>query len=245
MMKTIALMLVALLFVGCTDESSRVTSEAEPEAPVTRDELIALRAGVPFAPEQYLARRETYRLFGVELGDGTLPKTAIVADTKTWSTRIWKEGDLVGRGLRVVAIADGRVDLVDARGATLSLARGKDISLRVARHELDVVAAPLGKHRLRIDSAAARAALEGHGAGATAEKVDLFGGPALKLGPLEPGGLFAEAGFREGDLLLAYDGSPVTDGTLDELAAALTREGAIPRVRVFRAGASIDLTFVR
>jgi hypothetical protein len=245
MMKTTALMVIAVLFVGCTDESSRAISEAEPEAPVIRDELIVLRAGVPFASDQYQARRETYRLFGIELGDGTLPKTAIVADTKTWSTRTWKEGDLVGRGLRVAAIADGRVDLVDARGATLSLARGEDLSLRVARHELDVVAVPLGKHRLRVDSAAARAALEAHGAGATAEKVDIFGGPALKLGALEPGGLFAEAGFKEGDLLLAVGEDPVTEGTLNELAAALAREGEIPRVRVFRAGASIDLTFVR
>lgn len=194
--------LFAVLLVACT--------QAEP--PVTSDELVAPRPAKTFDPTDYAAEVETYRLLGIERGDGTLPRSAIVADTKTWSTHTLHEGDLLGRTARVHTIDDRGLTLARTTD-TLRLERGRDLTLRVAHHRLDVVATPRGNHRHTLNVDAAREARSSHGVGAATEPVEVWDRHFTKITTLDPEGLLAKAGFHEGDLL---------EISLEDLAEILT-----------------------
>lgn len=220
-------------------ESKETLRPAPPVSPiaVTRDEVIATRDGARFDPAEYLATETTYRLFGVELGDGTAPKRAIVAETKGWATHVLEEGTLFGRGIRVVRIDESGVTLARPDGVTTTLAPGKEIALRVVRHRFDVASRALGKDRYELDTAAARAAST---AMPTSEKAELYGQPVVRLGVVPQGSLLDVAGFREGDLIASLDGAPAADATVAELARALTDGRPSVEVRVYRNGIGAD-----
>jgi hypothetical protein len=210
----------AVLLAACT---------ADP--PVTQEELVEPRQG-RFDPTDYTAQTETYRLLGIEAGDGILPRSAIVADTKTWSTKALHEGERVGRSARIQSIDDQGVTLARTTD-TLRLERGHDLTLRVARHRLDVVSTPLGKHRHAIDPAAAKAALDAHGAGVRTEPVTIWDRTGERITQLDPEGLFAKAGFEENDLVLA---------PLDPIATTLAESGELA-VEIVRHGTPMRLEF--
>jgi hypothetical protein len=248
--RSVALAIVASCsaLAGCEiDPSARTTTKTDPAAdrsadeipasPVTPDEVLEPRSG-SVHPADYVATEGHYRLFGVELGDGTRRRAAIIADARGWSTRAYEEGEPLGRGMRVAKIDERSVTLHGAHGDVV-LEPGLDVRLRVVRHRLDVVARPLGRHRFALDAAAARAAPD---ILPSFERRDLQGAPVLKLGPVVPGSLFAEADFREGDLVAVTEGSS-GEAALADIARAL-RDGRTPvSVRLYRAGVPLDRTY--
>ena len=144
--------------------------------------------------------------------------------------------------MRVAKIEAARVTLHGAQG-DIVLEPGSNVSLRVVRHRLDLVARPLGRHRYALDTAAARAAWDSGHRLPSYEQVELYGGPMLKLGPVPPGSLLAEADFREGDLIAAVDGRAVVATTLDDLARGLTDGRPSMTVRVYRGGVPLERSF--
>ncbi len=67
--------------------------------------------------------------------------------------------------------------------------------------------------------------------------------PVLKLGPLEPGGLFAAADFREGDLIAAVEGAPAGSETIAAIVTGLTDGRSRLDVKVYRGGVPLDRSF--
>ncbi len=250
---TVALSVLTLFASACSVEptpkpssqrdpaSERAADDPPPAAPVTRDEIVDPRQGVVLDPSDYVATEGAYRLFGVEEGEGA--PSAIIAEVKSWSTRPYREGDAIGRGLRVARIEPTKVTLQGARG-DIVLEPGANVKLRVVRHRLDVVARPLGRHRFALDSAAARATWEGNRALPSFDALELFNGPVLKLGAVPPGSLLAETDFREGDLIAAVDGAPAGPTTLDEIARGLTDGRPSMTVRVYRGGVPLERSFI-
>lgn len=249
-----ALLGTAIALSACSAEERTQTatrSEAvgdraadDPAAlPVTPDEVLEPRDGEPrdgrVDVENYVATESPHRLFGIELGDGTSPPQAVIADVRTWSTRSYREGELVGRGMRIDRIDERTVTFHSVRGDVV-LSPGDTVTLRIVRHKLDIVARPLGKNRFALDTAAARAARD---ALPSFEQAELYGGPVLKLGEVAPGTLFAEADFREGDLVAALDGVPANESTLAEIRRALTDGRPSVNVRIYRGGIPLDRTY--
>lgn len=218
----------------------RAVADAPAPSPVSTDEILDPRRGAVIDPGEYVATEGSYRLFGIEQGEGS--PSAIIAEVRTWSTRPYREGEAIGRGLRVAKIDSDRLTLHGARG-DIVLEPGSNVHLRVVRHRLDVVTKPLGRHRHAVDPAAARAAWEGDRSLPSYETAELYGGPVLKLGPVPAGSLFAGADFREGDLVAAVDGAPAGPASLDEIVRGLTDGRPSMTVRVYRGGVPLERSF--
>jgi hypothetical protein len=243
-----ALLGTVIALSGCSAEERTQTTRSEavgertaddPAAlPVTPDEVLEPRDG-RVDVENYFATETPHRVFGIELGDGTAPPQVVIANVRTWSTRSYQEGELVGRGMRIARIDERTVTFHTAHGDVV-LSPGDTVKLRIVRHKLDVVARPLGKNRFALDTAAARAARD---VLPSFEQAELYGGPVLKLGEVAPGSLFAEADFREGDLVTELDGVPANESTLAEIRRALTDGRPSVNVRIYRGGIPLDRTY--
>ena len=212
-----------------TETSKTVPSGPTKSAtPVTPDEILIIRGSERAVKDtaEYGATDGTYRLYGVD-GD-----RATIAEIGTWTTRQYKVGDAFGRGLVVSAITESGVTLHGAH-ADVTLTPGVDADLRVIRHDLDVVAQPLGKHRFNLSRNAAKAALDTNPARPATEKVDLYDQSMLKLGAIPADGLWAKADFLEGDLVATVTGVGAMDDALAAIETALTTD------------AKLDLTLYR
>jgi hypothetical protein len=241
---------LTLFVTGCTGEpADRTATQShsvgerradDPKAsPVTPDEVLEPREGSKFDMGDYVATEGPFRLFGIENGDGTRARTAIIADAKGWSARAYAEGQSVGRGMKVAKIEDGKVTLRGAHG-DLVLGASANVKLRVVRHRLDVVARPLGKHHYALDTAAARATKT---VLPSFESAELYGGQVLKLGPIEPGSLLAEVDLREGDLLTVPEGTASGEAALDEIKSALTDGRPQVVIHLVRGGIPTERTY--
>jgi hypothetical protein len=211
-----------------------------PAAPPTREEVIAPRDDGPINADDYVASETTFRLFGIENGDSSQGRGATIANKRDWSTKTYHRGDLIGRGMRVSRIDDASVDLEAAAGTT-RLDVSVDTPVRIIRHRLDVIAEPLGRNYYVVDTEAARAAdprLPSY------QAKNVYGVPALQLGPIDEETLFYGCDFREGDLVSAVDGRPVDGGSLRAIAQGLTDGRPQLLVRVIRGGAPADRTYV-
>ncbi len=242
--------LLSVLTAGCDSgqrSASSTSRDDEPivvppepaTSPVRADEILAPREG-SLDLADYVATDVTLRLFGVELGDGSRPPSAVLADTTTWATRSYEEGALVGRGWRVDAIGPDVVRLRSSSGTT-ELRPGEDVRLRWVRHLDDRVARSLGRHRYVLSLRAARAAEEV--VVVDPEIVEIYGRRAWRLPPLHERSLLAAAGFREGDLVVEVNGVEVDRGAPGALRSALL-SGDAARVRVVRAGVPLVLRYV-
>lgn len=250
MNKLAALLLLSACTVGCADGSKSVgsgdqassatdrstdTSKTLPSGPtksttpVTPDEVIDFRGGErSINATDYSATDGTYRLYGVD-GSNEGP-TATIAELGTWITRQYKVGDSFGRGLVISKIDDTGVTLHGAH-SDVRMNVATDTDLRVIRHDLDVVAQPLGKHRFNLSTPAARAARDTNPARPSVETVDLYDQKLQKLGAIPAGGLWAAADFREGDLVVGD-----SESALVQIETALTDGRANVDVTVYRGG---------
>lgn len=260
-MKTIktlsALFLLSTFAVGCADGSKTSTSEqtvAETErtlpgrkpsaTPVTADEIISFKEGNKSTTDttEYAATDSAFRVYGIEAGDGTVPASATITEVGLWTTRTYRVGDAIGRGFVVSKIEESGVTLHGAQ-ADVKMPVAVDTNLRVIRHEHDVVAQPLGKHRFLLDAVAARGALETAPARPAAEAVTLYEKPMLKLGDVAPNGLWASADFRKGDLIALVDGKPADEHSLDAIETALTDGRAKVAITIYRGGVDFNRTY--
>lgn len=259
--------LSALLFLsacttmtGCADGSKNVGSTEQPSSsstdttksttlpagptksttPVSPDELIDFRGDQRSTnTTDYGATEGTYRLYGVDGVPGA--QTAMIAELGTWITRPYKVGDAFGRGFVVSKIDDSGVTLHGAQ-ADVQLTIGNDADLRVIRHDLDIVAQPLGKHRFNLSTPAAKAALDTNPARPAAEQVDLYDQTMLKLGAIPAKSLWAGADLREGDLIAQVDGKPVVSANVQNV-----REDALAGIETALTDGrkKLDLTIYR
>jgi len=218
-------------------------STDNPPATVAPSEVIAPRGDSPTVdPTDYLASQVPYRLFGTGKGDGATGASAVIADAKTWSTRSYHVGDTVGRGLKVKAIGEHSVTLHSATADIVLNAGASSTSLRVIAHKLDLAVTSLGKMTYRLDMktvAKVPVVLP------TVEKTTVYGETALRLGPVQPDTLLAQADFKEGDLLAGIDGAAVGDDGLEQLKNGLTLGTDTLLVKVIRDGAAYDRTYLK
>jgi hypothetical protein len=249
-----ALLLLSACTAGCADgtksagtaeqsSTSTDTSKALPSGPtksatpVTADELLDPRGGERSADtSEYGATDGTYRLYGVD-GD-----RATIAELGTWTTRQYEVGDSFGRGLVVAKIGADGVTLHGAH-ADVTMAVGADVNLRVIRHELDVVAQPLGKHRFRLSTPAAQAALDTNRARPSVEAVTLYDQPMEKLGAVPASGLWAATDFRAGDLIATVDGKPADADVLSAIETGLTDGRRKLDVTIYRGGVAFHRSY--
>lgn len=253
-MKLGLLPLAILALAGCNSSPSSTqtapsdVTQATPAdsgddrvAPVAPSEVIAPRGDEnDVDPTDYLASLVPYRLFGTHKGDGVRGPAAVIADAKTWATKTYRIGDTVGRGLVVAAVDEHTVTLRASAGSVV-LSAGADKPIRFIAHKLDLAVRALGKQTYRIDLAALRQV-------ATTvppfEQADIYGETALRLGPVAPDTLYAQADFQEGDLLATIDGAPIgTD--LERLHHALVDASGTVVVRVVRNGVPLERTYIK
>jgi hypothetical protein len=218
-----------------TDTSKTLPSGPTKSAtPVTPDEVIDPRGGARSAnTSDYGATDGTYRLYGVD-GD-----RATIAELGTWITRQYEVGDAFGRGLVVSKIDASGVTLHGAH-ADVRMAIGADTDLRVIRHDLDVVAQPLGRHRFNLSTPAAKAALDTNPARPSAETVSLYDQSMQKLGAIPAHGLWSAADFREGDLIATIDGKPAAADALVRIETGLTDGRKELDVTIYRGGVAFN-----
>ena len=257
-MKLGLLPVLALVFVaGCNSSSSDAaattpssingaapsTSATTPPTTVAPSEVIAPRGDSSTVdPTDYLASQVPYRLFGTGKGDGATGASAVIADAKTWSTRTYRVGDTVGRGLKVKAIAEHSVTLHSATADIVLNAGASSTPLRFIAHKLDLAVTSLGKMTYRLDM---KTVAQVPVVLPTAEKTEVFGETVLRLGPVQPDTLLAQADFKEGDLLAGIDGAGIGDDGLVQLKNGLTVGTDTLLVKLVRDGASYDRTYLK
>ncbi|ACL65434.1 conserved hypothetical protein [Anaeromyxobacter dehalogenans 2CP-1] len=222
--------------------SARARAAAALAAPVSPAEVAALAAPEPAStPADYRARKVTLHVLGVQQ-PGTPGAFATVADVATWETRDVRVGDAIGRNLVVRAIAaDGVVTAEGAREVRLEV--GRDVAVRVVEHAFDAAATPRGAHDLDVDPAVLARLRGAHGTGATGEVV-VIDQPAVKLTAVDPRGVLAHLGLRQGDLLWRFDGQPVGPADLDRIATAVATPGSgVHALDVTRNGAAFTVSY--
>jgi len=229
MNRLLAILPIALFLSACNEP--RVAALG-----ISDDEFAGLVAPVPGSiASDYSARERTVRLFGVQ-GE---PAFATVADTTTWETWNLRVGDDLGRGLRTNTVQN-EIELRDATGRTVTVARGGDVALRTITHRLDESAVYVGRATWRVSATAMQEVVALHGAGVeTASRLDLFPVPATELVSVAPDGALARLGFRAGDFLFELNGQPAT---IDAIVERAQTAGAMT-VTMYRAGAPGARTF--
>lgn len=243
----IALLVLASCTTGCAEGSKTSSTEqsisdtaktlpgpTKSTVPVSSDEIVAPRPGnstVATDTSDYNATDGTYRVYGV---DGEL---ATIAERGTWTTRQYKAGDAFGRGFVVQSMDENGVTLRGAHDSVL-MPVGADTNLRVIRHELDVVAQPLGKHRFNLDPRAARAAIEANPARPSLEAITLYDQVMQKVGAIPAGSLWAAIDLREGDILATDD-----SGVLASAETSLTGGQEKVALTIYRGGVAFNRSY--
>ncbi|ABC81624.1 hypothetical protein [Anaeromyxobacter dehalogenans] len=222
--------------------SLQARAAAARTSPVAAAEVAALAAPEPASSAaDYRARTVTLHVLGVQQ-PGTPDAFATVADVATWETRDVRVGDAIGRNLLVRAIGpDGVVAADGAREVRLGV--GRDVAVRVVEHVFDAAATPRGAHDYDVDPAALSRLRGLHGTGAAGEVV-VIDQPAVKLTSVDPRGVLAHLGLREGDLLWRFDGQPVGPADLDRIATAVATPGSgVHAVDLTRNGAAFTVSY--
>ena len=249
----LALLSVIVVLAGCNSSSDQATTApasivgtapgaAAATSPVAANEVIAPRGeDLKVDPSDYIGTNAPYRLFGTAKGDGVRGSSAVIADATTWSTRTYHVGDTLGRGLKVKAIGDHDVTLQSA-AKDVALGSGGSTSLRFIAHRLDLAVTPLGKmtYRLAMTTVAQLPV-----AIPTTDSTNIYGEPALRLGPIPVDTLLSQADFQEGDFLASVDGTAVGADGIDQLRRGLTTGTGTLTVRVFRNGVGYDRTYLK
>lgn len=224
-----------LVVAGCGKAAS-----TQDDVGVSSDELSRL-----FAPEanakasDYRAQTQTFRVLGTQ-AEGE-ERFVTLADTTSWETRNVAVGDLIARNLKVVAVDDAGATIDTAFGR-VTVQIGQDLPLRQIRHRFDLAASYQGRLTWQVDSANLKALRAKHGIGATAAEQDVFPDPSIQLVTVDPKGVFAKLGLKEGDLLFTANGQKVAPDGLEALADQLQTAGTVT-LTVYREGAVETLTY--
>lgn len=180
---------------------------------------LLLLASTAFADQRVV----TLRLFGVQSNYAT------VAEVGSWMTRNVRAGDRIGGSLTVVRVGNDWIE-VQAPDGLHTLRSGDELALRDRFEKLDEIATYQGKHRFAVGRAALAQARQARGVGARTAVHYAWLQPVLKLTNVDAGGVLAQLGFENGDLILAVDGANASRLTADQLAQSL--ETAVQAVRV-------------
>lgn len=206
---------------------------------------------------EYSVRAVTLRLFGTSgaagVSAGSVDETsapfATLADTATWATTNYALGETIGRNLRLVAVFEDGIELVDseAGGARLRLSAGEDLSVRLVEHRFDRAVIDEGQHQFVVNGTGLAGLLASRGLGATLTRMEaaFAGYRGLALVRVDRRGALARLGLNSGDRLLAIDGE---SATADGLAAWQARlQSAQPGtflLTVGRGGSVWEATYV-
>lgn len=250
-----------LLMTGCQ------SSEGNSVAPASADGhgALALRVlpSTLAQPEpgatatEYSVRAVTLRLFGTSgaaggpagAADETSAPFATLADTATWATTNYALGETIGRNLRLVAVFEDGIELVDseAGGARLRLSAGEDLSVRLVEHRFDRAVIDEGQHQFVVNATGLAGLLASRGLGATLTRMEaaFAGYRGLALVRVDRRGALARLGLVSGDRLLAIDGEAATADGLAALQARLqaTQPGSF-LLTISRGGSVWEATYV-
>lgn len=229
---------LALTLVGCGNvlDGTDPESAASPASATTLPKPMGaqpLFLSEPSAPaDEYSALPSRWRLFGVQ---GDERRTAVFANTRTWSTRELGQGELLARNLRVDALDDEGAWLVEVDGSRHRVLFGEEIATTEIRHVSDDAIVYLGRGAYRVDAARLSSLRVRQPLGAVSERVLIPGLMGLRLSAVDSEGLLARLGLKERDILL----EPISiGGVLDALS-----RGEAAELRVFRRGTLLTLQY--
>ncbi|GAC1536001.1 MAG: hypothetical protein NVS2B9_01550 [Myxococcales bacterium] len=213
-------------------------------AKVAAAEVRALLAPEPAAlAGEYHAHAAALRLFGTQAA-GTPEATATLADTGTWATRSYREGEAVARNLVVETIRPGSVVLRGPDGS-VELRAGADAAVRLVRHESDEAARDEGRHVWSVRAAALAKVQARRGLGIQVTPFAIAERQGLAVNAVEPAGVFDRLGLQAGDVIVAVDGAFARPGDPARIAARLTTAASdVVIVRIARGAEVWDESYV-
>lgn len=190
------------------------------------------------AASEYTTRPVTLRLFGTSGVGADSPSGAdesaafaTLADTATWATTNYHLGQVVGRGLRIVAISEDGIELSDSLsgGARLRLRAGEDLTVRLVEHRFDRAVIDEGQHQFRLQGGSMKDLLATYGLGVTSGRMPaaFAGYRGLRLLRVGADGALARMGLQSGDRLLAIDGHAANAELLATLPERLSQPGVL------------------
>lgn len=190
-------------------------------ATVSEREVSALAVAEPGAKAtEYSARSATLRLFGTQ-GEGAAA-FATLADTATWDTSNVRVGETMGRSLKLVAVRESAIEIVDTTTNSRRTVRaGEDLTVRVIEHEFDRAARETGEHVFHISASSLARVASRYGIGTTCESVELATYTPCKVTAVAKNSLAARVGLQAGDLLISADGVTVTPDNLGTILRGL------------------------
>jgi len=215
------------------------------ETTVSEREVSALAVPEPNAKaSEYAARPVTLRLFGTQ-GVGSAA-FATLADTSNWDTSNVRVGETIGRSLKLVAVGESSIELVDSTSSLRRTVRaGEDIAVRVIEHDFDRAAIESGEHLFHVQARSLARVESRYGVGAGCEPVSFGGTTPCKVSYVTKHSLAARLGLQAGDLLVAADGEAVTP---ENLTAILRRLGESKsqslQLTVARGGVFLERVYV-
>lgn len=213
--------IVSLLFVALPWLASCTGADVSSGSTVTDREVAALAVAEPGAKaSEYVARSAELRLFGTQ-GAGS-EAFATLADTKTWETTNVAVGQVVGRSLKLVAVRDSAIDLLDTvSGVRRTVAAGEDISVRIIEHEFDRAAQEDASHVFHVRPKSLSRVAARYGVGASCESAEFASASMCRIASVAKHSVADRLDLKVGDLVVSADGQAVTPGNLAEVLRSL------------------------
>lgn len=210
--------IVSLLFVTLPLLASCTGADVSSGSTVSDREVAALAVAEPGAKaSEYQARAAEFRLFGTQ-GEGS-EAFATLADTKTWETSNVTVGQTIGRSLKLVAVRENEIDILDTvTGKPQTVRTGENVSVRIIEHEFDRAAQETASHVFHTDPRGLQRVASRYGVGASCETVAFAGHSPCRITAVAKHSLADRLDLKVGDLVVSSDGQPVTP---DSLASVL------------------------
>ncbi len=213
--------IVSLLFVALPWLAACSGADVSSGSTVTDREVAALAVAEPGAKAaEYVARGAELRLFGTQ-GEGS-DAFATLADKKTWETTNIAVGQVVGRSLKLVAVRENEIDLLDTvSGVRRTVAAGEDISVRIIEHEFDRAAQESASHVFHVSPRSLGRVAARYGIGASCQSAEFAGQSLCRISSVAKHSVADRLDLKVGDLVVSADGQAVTPENLSEVLRSL------------------------
>jgi len=220
---TISSLLCGVLLgaVSCSD------AETPNDQPTEREARALVNAEPGAAATEYRSRNVTLRLFGTQAADDEGSAFATLADTTTFATQNYRLGETIGRNLKLYAIRDSGIELVDVvTGMHRTVEAGQDFTARIIEHDFDRAALDQGQHQWTVKGRSMARLAARYGLGSTVVPMERAFGDwqGVKLGAVDRRGVLGRLGLIEGDLLLAIDGREASVATTAALSGRFAEQ---------------------
>ena len=206
---------------GPVDTLLACVCTAEPHEPELRSdvEVVRLRLKEQLGPMTPIVAISPVELIALAAASRLGPQFATLADTKTWETSNVTVGQTIGRSLKLVAVRENEIDILDTvTGKPQTVRAGENVSVRIIEHEFDRAAQETASHVFHTDPRGLQRVASRYGVGASCETVAFAGHSPCRITAVAKHSLADRLDLKVGDLVVSSDGQPVTP---DSLASVL------------------------